>query len=129
MKKYYLLIIFALIVLSACTTMPERFKTTPSIDKEMDEGLHRFSGYDIESEDVDGFILETCYISYSFASSAESNIPEAKTYFVKVAHMLAKEKNKPIEPIIKSMLNTNTTRNELDGRNTSFVSGRVKYAR
>ena len=51
----------------------------------------------------------------------------ARAYFVELANDIASKKNRKINPIIKSSLNTNATRNIIDGRYSVYVSGRVDY--
>lgn len=114
-------ILACLIVLlaSSCTTIPARFTN--------DAQLSPNGGYVVEAEDSGGLYLEVFYKSYSFFPDPDDNIQEAKSYFVTVAQELARQRGKAIEPIIRSQLKTNATRNIIDAFYSIYVSGRVNY--
>jgi hypothetical protein len=115
-----ILIVLAILLTHSCTTVPTRFKQNPQISPH--------GGYVIESEDAEGFYLEVFYKSYSFLPNPDDNIQEAKSFFVRVAQDLARERGKALAPTLTSQLKTNATRNILDGYYAVYVSGRVKYA-
>jgi len=115
------LITLSTLAMGACTTIPARFIKAPEISED--------AGYFIEAEDAEGFFLEVYYESNSFFPNPDNNIQGTRSYYVTIAQMIAQKRSKAIEPIVKSQLVTNTTRNEISGVYTSYVSGRVKYAR
>ena len=123
MASIWRLLVAILLVLSitGCTTVPKRFT--------QDSQLSNHGGYVIEAEDSDGFQLEIFYKSYSFMPNPDDNIQEAKSFFVTVAQELARRRGKAIEPILMSALQTNSTRNIMDGNYSIYVSGKVEYAK
>ena len=110
-----------MLLISSCTTVPARFKQNPQISPH--------GGYVIEAEDTAGFYLEVFYKSYSFLPNPDDNIQEAKSFFVRVAQDLARDRGRTIEPILTSQLKSDTTRNILDGYYAIYVSGRVNYSK
>jgi hypothetical protein len=109
------------LAITGCTTVPKRFTQDPKLS---DHG-----GYIIEAEDSAGFQLEIFYKSYSFMPNPDDNIQEAKSFFVTVAQELARRRGKAIQPILMSALQTNSTRNIMDGNYSIYVSGKVEYVK
>jgi hypothetical protein len=105
--------------LCGCTTIPGRFQIASNINDRL--------GYVIEKEDNKGFYLETFYHEHSFLPNPDKSIENARAYFVELANDIASKKGREINPIAKSSLNANATRNIIDGRYSVYVSGRIDY--
>jgi hypothetical protein len=114
-----LLIIIQLIGLCGCTTIPGRFQPASHINDRI--------GYVVEKEDDKGFYLETFYYEYSFFPNADKSIENGRAYFAELANEIASKRGRQINPIIKSSLNVNATRNIIDGKYSVYVSGRVDF--
>jgi len=114
-----ILLIFAVLILTGCTSVPDRYVKEPSISED--------GGYIVEAEDDDGFHLDTFFKSYSFAPSPDDNILEAIKYFKDVATKIASKKDREISPIRRSELTVDSTRNVIDANYSIYVSGRVDY--
>ena len=120
-RKAYVAAFCLLLLITSCTTIPERFKQNPQFSTD--------GGYVVESEDSEGFNLEIFYKSYSFFPNPDDNIQDARNFFIRIAQDWARERGKAIMPILTSQLTTNATRNIMDGYYAIYVSGRINYVK
>ena len=108
------------LMVAGCTTVPQRFTQNPQLSQK--------GGYLIEAEDVAGFQLELFYKSFSFFPKPDDSIQDARNFFVRIAQDVARNRGRAVKPILFSALQTNSTRNIIDGFYAVYISGRVEYA-
>lgn len=120
MKPIVCIVLLSIVGLTACTTIPERFKVDP--------GLSTSGGYSVESETASGFTLEVFYKSYSFFPNPDPSIQEAKAFFIEVALDIARRNGRKIKQPVSARLNASASRNVLDGYYAVYVTGEAEYS-
>ena len=109
-----------MLVLSGCTTIPNRFNTSDSIF----DGC----GYAVDNESAEGFSLEVAYTEYKFFPSPDPVILAARECFSKTATELARRKGKSIIPLSSGDMSTTSNRNIVDAKYLVNVTGRVRFS-